>query len=121
MFWFEVWHLFSSVVDLFMVRRLTYAQEDIPILVLRQQVRVLQHRARQPQRFSHFEKTAGRSCRQNEALDERFPSAIAARAGLQPGDRPALTSRTGSTKVDVQTESLGRASENHTRTRRAGA
>ena len=57
MFWFEVWHLFSSVVDLFMVRRRTDAQKDIPILVLRQQVRVLQHNARQPKRFSRFEKT----------------------------------------------------------------
>ena len=33
------------------------AQKDIQILLLRQQVRVLQHKARQPKRFSRFEKT----------------------------------------------------------------
>jgi putative transposase len=57
MFWFALCHLFSCLVDLFTVRHLTDAQKDIQILLLRQQVRVLQHKARQPKRFSSLEKT----------------------------------------------------------------
>ena len=57
MLWFALCHLLSSLVDLFTVRRLTDAQKDIQILLLRQQVRVLQRKARQPKRFSRLEKT----------------------------------------------------------------
>jgi putative transposase len=57
MFWFALCHLFSFLVDLFTVRRLTDAQKDIQILLLRQQVRVLERKARQPKRFSRLEKT----------------------------------------------------------------
>jgi hypothetical protein len=57
MFWFALCHIFSCLVDLFTVRRLTAAQKDIQILLLRQQVRVLQHKACQPKRFSRLEKT----------------------------------------------------------------
>ena len=57
MFWFAMCHLFSSVLDLFTVRQLPEAQKDIQILLLRQQVRVLKHKARQPKRFSRLEKT----------------------------------------------------------------
>ena len=57
MFWFTFCHLFSCLVDLFTVRRLTDAQKDLQILLLRQQVRVLQRKARQPKRFSRLEKT----------------------------------------------------------------
>ena len=56
MFWFALCHLFSSVVDLLTVRHLTDAQKDIQILLLRQQVRVLQQKARQPKHFSRLEK-----------------------------------------------------------------
>ena len=57
MFWFALCHLFSSVVDLLTVRHLTDAQKDIQILLLRQQVRVQQQKARQPKHFSRLEKT----------------------------------------------------------------
>ena len=57
MFWFVLCHLFSCLVDLFTVSCLTDAQKDIQILLLRQQVRVLQRKARQPKRFSRLEKT----------------------------------------------------------------
>ena len=57
MVWFALCHLFSCLVDLCTVRRLTDAQKDIQILLLRQQLRVLQRKARQPKRFSHLEKT----------------------------------------------------------------
>ena len=57
MFWFALCHLFSCLVDLFTVCCLTDAQKDIQILLLRQQVRVLQRKARQPKRFSRLEKT----------------------------------------------------------------
>jgi len=40
-----------------LVRQGSEAQKDIQILLLRQQVRVLQRKARQPKRFSRFEKT----------------------------------------------------------------
>jgi hypothetical protein len=56
-FWFALCHLFSSVVDLFAVRQFPEAQKDVHILLLRQQVRVLQRKARQPKRFSRLEKT----------------------------------------------------------------
>jgi putative transposase len=56
MVWFAFCHLFSCLLDLFTVRRLTDAQKDIQILLLRQQVRVLQRKARQPKRFSRLEK-----------------------------------------------------------------
>ncbi len=57
MVWCAFCHLFSCLVDLFTVRRLADTQKDIQILLLRQQVRVLQHKARQPKRFSQLEKT----------------------------------------------------------------
>ena len=57
MFWFALCLLFSCLVDLFTVRRLTDAQKDIQISLLRQQVRLLRHKARQPKRFSPLEKT----------------------------------------------------------------
>lgn len=44
-------------MDLFTVRQLTDTQKDIQILLLRQQVCVLQRKARQPKRFSRLEKT----------------------------------------------------------------
>ena len=50
-------HCFASILDLFTVRQGSEAEKDIQILLLRQQVRVLQHKARQPKRFSRFEKT----------------------------------------------------------------
>ena len=50
-------HFFASILDLFTVRQWSEAQKDIQILLLRQQVRVLQHKARQPKRFSRLEKT----------------------------------------------------------------
>ena len=56
MFWFALCHIFSCLVDLFTIRRLTEAQKDIQILLLRQQVRVLQQKVRQPKRFSRLEK-----------------------------------------------------------------
>src|SRR5215211_105725 len=57
MVWLALCHLLSCLVDLFTVRSMTDVQKDIQILVLRQQVRVLQHKARQPKRFSRLEKT----------------------------------------------------------------
>ena len=57
MLWFALCHLFSCLVDLFTVRRLTDAQKDIQILLLRQQVRVLQRKVSHPKRFSRLEKT----------------------------------------------------------------
>src|SRR5450432_1843938 len=57
MLWFALSHLFSCMVGLFTVRRLTDAQKDIQILLLWQQVGVLQRKARQPKRFSRLEKT----------------------------------------------------------------
>ena len=57
MVWFVLCHLLSCLVDLFTVRRLTDAQKDIQILLLRQQLRVHQRKARQPKRFSRLEKT----------------------------------------------------------------
>ena len=57
MVWFALCHLLSCLVDLFTVRSMTDAQKDIQILLLRQQVRVLQRKARQPKRFSRLEKT----------------------------------------------------------------
>ena len=50
-------HCFASILDLFTVRQGSKPEKDIQILLLRQQVRVLQHKARQPKRFSRFEKT----------------------------------------------------------------
>jgi putative transposase len=50
-------HGFSFILDLFAIRRLSEAQKDIQILPLRQQVRVLQHKTRQPRHFSRLEKT----------------------------------------------------------------
>ena len=50
-------HCFASILDLFTVRQGSEAEKDIQILLLRQQVRVLQRKARQPKRFSRFEKT----------------------------------------------------------------
>ena len=57
MLWFALCHLFSCLVDLLTVPQLTDAQKDIQILLLRQQVRVLQHKVQQPKRFSRLEKT----------------------------------------------------------------
>ncbi len=57
MFWFALCHLPSCLVDLFAVRSMTDAQKDIRILLLRQQLRVLQRKARKPKRFSRLEKT----------------------------------------------------------------
>lgn len=56
MFWFALCHLFSSVVDLITLRQSPDVQKDIQILLLRQQVRVLQRKVRQPKRFSRLEK-----------------------------------------------------------------
>jgi len=55
-FWFALSHLFSSVVDLITLRRSPDVQKDIQILLLRQHVRVLQRKVRQPKRFSRLEK-----------------------------------------------------------------
>lgn len=57
MLWFAPCLLFSCLVDLLTVRRLTDAQKDVQILLLRHQVRVLRHKARQPKRFSPLVKT----------------------------------------------------------------
>src|SRR5215211_7078710 len=57
MVWLALCHLLSCLVDLFTVRSMTDVQKDIQILLLRQQVRVLQQKARQPKRFSRLEKT----------------------------------------------------------------
>jgi hypothetical protein len=51
MVWSVLCHLFSCLVDLFTLRPLTDAQKDIQILLLRQQLHVLQRKARQPKRF----------------------------------------------------------------------
>jgi hypothetical protein len=56
-FWFALSQLLSCLVDRFTVRHLTGAQKDLQIWWLRQQVRGLQHQARQPRRFFRLEKT----------------------------------------------------------------
>lgn len=57
MFWYSIAQFLSFIFDLFMLAQLTDRQKDIQILLLRQQLRVLRRKARQPKHFSRFEKT----------------------------------------------------------------
>lgn len=57
MFWFSIAQCLSFIFDLLTIPQLTDQQKDIQILLLRQQLRVLQRKARQPKHFSRFNKT----------------------------------------------------------------
>jgi hypothetical protein len=91
MVWSVLCHLFSCLVDLFTLRPLTDAQKDIQILLLRQQLHVLQRKARQPKRFSRLEKTL-LAVLVAKLRDERLPRSNSTRVDLQLGHRTALAS-----------------------------
>jgi len=56
MFWFAVAHFFSLLVDWLYVRRLSDAQKDLEVLLLRHQLALLQRQLPQPPRLQPIEK-----------------------------------------------------------------
>lgn len=87
MFWFALYHAFSCFVELFTVHCLTDAQKDIQILLLRQQVRVLQRKAREPKRFSRLEKARTTDMQKKAIEFERVMAAFSQLLDLwQPTD-----------------------------------
>jgi hypothetical protein len=103
MIWFIVMHLFSSLLDWVRIGQLTEQEKDLEILLLRRQLGIAQRKLNKPVRSSrgatHDRGRRGQTEVSNWPNNRTTPSG---QTHLPAGDRSAVASPAGATKMDAQ-------------------
>jgi len=101
--WFILKHIFSTLLAILNVRRLSDQEKDLEILVLRQQLSILQRKLNHPIKPSKIEKLtlAVLTTKFKQATRQTRKSTPGCHPYLRARNRAALASGTGSSKMDL--------------------